>query len=227
MIILLILIADQALKIWVKTHMGLNDGFTVLGREPGWFQIDFVENPGMAYGWKFGGEWGKIALTLFRLFAVIGGIFIIRGFIRRKLPRGLIICSALIFAGALGNLIDSMFYGLIFDKGMTYDLARDHYSTYYGLATFTHKGYSSFLHGNVVDMLYFPIVHTRYPHWFPFVGGQDFEFFSPVFNIADASISIGVGVLLLFQKRFFKKDHDPGQAIMENNSQAQDQVQAS
>jgi signal peptidase II len=225
LIILLILIVDQAVKIWVKTHMGLNDGFTVFGKEPGWFQIDFVENPGMAYGWKFGGEWGKIALTLFRLFAVIGGIFIIRGFIRKKVHKGLIVCSALIFAGALGNLIDSMFYGIIFDKGMIYDLARDHYTPYYGLATFSHKGYSSFLHGNVVDMLYFPLVKTHYPSWIPFVGGQEFEFFSPVFNIADASISIGVGAILLFQKRFFKKDQENGHPAIETNSPVNDHVQ--
>jgi signal peptidase II len=111
----------------------------------------------------------------------------------------------LIYAGALGNLIDSMFYGMIFDKGLHYNPSISDYVSYDGIAAFSSDGYSSFLHGSVVDMLYFPIIRSTYPSWFPFVGGNEFEFFSPIFNIADASISVGVITLLIFQKRFFKR----------------------
>jgi signal peptidase II len=206
-IVLLIIVADQALKIWIKTHMPLShtweafyrspvsaydNGIHVLGKK---FQLFFVENEGMAWGWKFGGNLGKMALTLFRLFAVIFGVYYVRTLIRKNYHKGYIICAGLIFAGALGNLLDSMFYGLIFEES-TYD---------HVAKIFPAHGYASFLHGRVVDMLYFPIIKTHYPYWFPFVGGQEFEFFSPVFNIADASISIGVIALFLFQKRFVKK----------------------
>src|SRR5450432_4492632 len=158
-------------------------------------QIYFVENEGMAWGWKFGGNWGKMILTLFRLFAVVFGVYYIKTIIEKKYHRGFIICAGLIFAGALGNLLDSMFYGLIFERSTYEHVAR----------IFPAHGYARFLHGRVVDMLYFPIIKTHYPHWVPFVGGGEFEFFSPVFNIADASISIGVIALFLFQKRFVKK----------------------
>jgi signal peptidase II len=171
-------------------------------------QIYFVENEGMAWGWKFGGTWGKMALTLFRLVAVVFGIYYIWCIIKQKYHQGFIICAGLIFAGALGNLLDSMFYGLIFEES-TFD---------HVASIFPHKGYTGFLHGRVVDMLYFPLVKTHYPQWLPFVGGDDFEFFSPVFNIADASISIGVIAILLFQKRFFRKQQARQQPLAENNS---------
>ncbi len=163
-----------------------------------WFRLFFIENEGMAWGWQFGGEWGKMALTLFRLVAVVVGAFYIRRIIIHKFHPGFIVCTALIFAGAFGNLIDSLFYGLIFsasDIGMP-------------LATMFPEGggYAGFLHGKVVDMLYVPIIEDKtLPLWIPFWGGDRFTFFSPIFNIADASISIGVIVLLIFQKRFFKK----------------------
>lgn len=168
-----------------------------------WFRLHFVENEGMAWGWKMGGDWGKVALTLFRLFAVIAGVFIIRDFIRKHYHPGFIYCSALIFAGAFGNLIDSMFYGLIFNESDPY---------LQNVAQFlpANGGYAGFLHGKVVDMLYFPIIsNAHYPSWFPFWGGEEFEFFRPVFNIADASISIGVIVILLFQNKFFKNAEEP------------------
>jgi signal peptidase II len=170
-------------------------------------QIYFVENEGMAWGWKFGGALGKIALTLFRLVAVVFGVYYIHTVIKRKYHRGFILCAALIFAGALGNLLDSMFYGLIFEAS-TYD---------HVAKIFPHVGYTSFLHGRVVDMLYFPLVKTHYPHWVPFVGGDEFEFFSPVFNIADASISVGVIAILLFQKKFFHKEPAGEAAAVESN----------
>ncbi len=196
----MILILDQALKIYIKTHFELNTSRHVFGD---WFQLFFVENPGMAYGMKFGGTIGKVILTLFRMVAVIVGVFYIRRIIQKKANQAFILCVSLIFAGALGNLIDSCFYGLIFDKGMSFNPLTLDYNYYYsGLANFTSgKGYASFLHGNVVDMLYFPILKGHFPAWFPVWGGEDFEFFRPVFNIADASISAGVIAIILFSKK--------------------------
>jgi signal peptidase II len=217
LVILLIIVADQSLKIWVKTHMPLSHPWETYYRNPlspydkgikvfgNKFQIYFVENEGMAWGWKFGGNWGKMALTLFRLAAVVFGVYYIRNIIQKRFHQGFIVCACLIFAGALGNLIDSLFYGLIFEESTFDHIAK----------IFPAKGYASFLHGRVVDMLYFPLVKTHYPNWIPFVGGDDFEFFSPVFNIADASISIGVITILLFQKKFFRK-HPDGQEIAPN-----------
>ncbi|MEJ7611483.1 MAG: lipoprotein signal peptidase [Ferruginibacter sp.] len=206
-IILLVLIADQALKIYIKTGFPLNTAQPVAGN---WFQLYFVENPGMAYGWKFGGNWGKMALTIFRLGAVVFGTWYLGSIIRRKYHKGFIFCAALIYAGALGNLIDSCFYGLIFDKGMIYDPQVKDYVNYSGLAAFSGNGYASFLHGNVVDMLYFPVLRGTFPEWVPFWGGEHFEFFRPIFNIADAAISTGVITILVFQRRFFKQQNSSG-----------------
>jgi len=226
--VLLIIVADQALKIWVKTHMPLSyqwdyyhaqvsrydKGIKVIGDK---FQIYFVENEGMAWGKTLGGYWGKTALTLFRLVAVVFGIFYIRSIIQKKYHTGFIICASLIFAGALGNLIDSMFYGLVFDESTIDHVAK----------MFPPHGYAGFLHGRVVDMLYFPLIKSHYPHWIPFFGGDDFEFFSPVFNIADASISVGVIAILFFQKRFFKKHIVEQQESVETNSDVNDTMQVS
>ena len=198
LIIALIIIADQALKIYIKTNFLLNTHTTVF---KDWFHLYFVENPGMAYGMKFGGELGKMLLTLFRLGAVIFGTWYLAKIAGQPKPKGFFICAALIYAGALGNLIDSMFYGLIFDKGMVYNPSIGEYMSYQGLAHFGTPGYASFLKGNVVDMLYFPIIKGHFPSWMPFWGGEDFEFFRPIFNIADAAISVGVITLLLFQKK--------------------------
>lgn len=151
----------------------------------------------MAYGWKFGGEWGKLLLTLFRLAAVIFGVFYIRKIIQHKYHPGFIICAALIFAGALGNLIDSMFYGMIFQDSSPY--------SYNVAQIFPAHGYAGFLHGKVVDMLYFPVIrNSHFPDWIPFWGGEDFEFFRPIFNLSDAAISAGIITILIFQKRYFK-----------------------
>jgi signal peptidase II len=227
LIIALIIVVDQVLKIWIKTHYSPGPVSNVIGTK---FQLYFVENSGMAWGWKFGNEAGKIVLTLFRLAAVIFGTWYLGRIVRHNYHRGFIVCAALIYAGALGNLLDSMFYGMIFDKGMHYDpQLHDFTQAYSGVASLTfHGGYSSFLHGSVVDMLYFPLIRSTFPGWLPFVGGKEFEFFSPIFNIADASISVGVITLLLFQKRFFKRYRNmPVHSTVETSTEVSDKVQVS
>ncbi|MFI5131845.1 MAG: lipoprotein signal peptidase [Chitinophagales bacterium] len=216
-IVALIIISDQALKIWIKTNYPYGDtGITGLS----WFKLYFIENKGMAWGWEFGGEWGKMILTLFRLVAVIFGTWYLGKIIKKGYSRGFIVCAALIYAGALGNLIDSMFYGMIFDESPT--------GNGYGYVAkmFPEHGYAGFLHGRVVDMLYFPIIrNAHFPSWLPFIGGDEFEFFSPIFNIADASISIGVITLLVFQKRFFKKHKEEKHSTVETSAEISDKMQ--
>ena len=226
LIISAIIIVDQVLKIWIKTNHPTGEVTRVMGMD--WFRLHFIENPGMAWGWKFGNETGKMILTLFRLAAVIFGTWYLHRIVKQEYKRGFIVCASLIYAGALGNLIDSMFYGMIFDKGLKYDPAIIDYLQYSGVAEFSSNGYSSFLHGSVVDMLYFPLFKGHFPSWIPFVGGDEFEFFSAIFNIADASISTGVITLLLFQKRFFKKN-TPAEThtVMETSSEVSDNVQVS
>lgn len=220
LIILAIIIADQALKIWIKTSFPFGEVMRVFGSESAsgefrGFKLYFIENEGMAWGWKFGGSWGKTILTLFRLVAVGFGTWYLGKIVKQGYSKGFIVCASLIYAGALGNLIDSMFYGLIFTA-----------SDYNSVATmFPEKGYAGFLHGHVVDMLYFPLIKTTYPEWIPFLGGKEFEFFSPIFNIADAAISIGVITLLVFQKRFLHKEeavhqHPTVETATENNDKA-------
>lgn len=217
-IILLILIVDQVFKFYIKTTFYLGEDHRILGN---WFRLHFVENEGMAWGWKLGesGSWGKIALTIFRMIAVIFGVYYIGQILKRKEHRGFIICVALIFAGAVGNLIDSLFYGLLFENSNP---------MMQNVAKFLPEGggYAGFLHGKVVDMLYFPIINSTFPSWVPVWGGEPFEFFSPVFNIADASISIGLIIILLFQNRFFKKqDHHSNHSTVETNVSNSDEVQ--
>lgn len=213
LIIILILVIDQVSKFYIKTGFPTGHITNILGMD--WARIHFIENSGMAWGWKFGNETGKTILTLFRLAAVIFGSWLLVKFAREKYTMGFMVCVALIYAGAMGNLIDSMFYGMIFDKGLHFDAAvidpftgkPGYYMGYDGVAQLTSgSGYSSFLHGSVVDMLYFPMVRSTYPSWFPFVGGEPFEFFAPIFNVADAAISTGVITLLVFQKRFYRRE---------------------
>lgn len=195
LLIILVLLADQALKIYIKTHYYLQEEHLLFGK---WARLHFVENPGMAWGLEFGGGIGKIILTLFRMVAVVLGTFYLRNIIHKKYHKGFIICAALIYVGALGNLVDSMFYGLIFNESEPYTVAKLFPAG---------GGYANFLHGKVVDMFYFPIIQTHYPSWFPIASwrGQEFEFFSPVFNLADAAISVGVIALLIWQKKFLPK----------------------
>jgi signal peptidase II len=217
LLILLVVLADQALKIYIKTHFYINEHHNVIGQ---WFRLHFVENEGMAYGWKFGGDGGKMILTLFRLGAVIFGVWYLRDIIQKKYHRGFITCAALIFSGALGNLIDSMFYGMIFESSVPGSMAV--------AKMFPAHGYAGFLHGKVVDMLYFPIIRdAHFPKWFPVWGGEDFEFFRPIFNLADAAISTGVITILLFQKRFIKHPAQEQNHTVETNAVVNDDVQIS
>lgn len=199
--VLLVLFIDQVIKIYIKTHYILGEEHAVAGD---WFILHFTENPGMAFGMQMGGSGGKLLLSVFRILASLFGVYYIVKIVRQKMHTGYIICVAMILAGAVGNIIDSMFYGLIFDKGTMLDPTTQEYVGYYGQAQFSGAGYSSFLHGCVVDMFYFPIVSGTFPDWFPIWGGEPFEFFRPVFNFADASISVGVICILLFQRKFFK-----------------------
>jgi signal peptidase II len=215
LIIALIIIADQALKIWIKTNFTFGEVLRV--KPMPWIRLYFIENKGMAWGWEFGGDWGKMILTLFRLAAVIFGTWYLGRIVKQQYHRGFIICASLIYAGALGNLLDSMFYGLIFEE-----------STYAHVAKiFPPHGYAGFLHGRVVDMLYFPMVDSTFPKWFPFFGGEKFEFFSPIFNIADASISAGVITLFVFQKKFFRKHTKEEALTAETSAEVSDKMQVS
>jgi signal peptidase II len=190
LVILLILLADQTLKILVKTNMTLYQQIPFLWN---WGTLHFVENNGMAFGLSLPGGWGKILLTSFRLLAVVGIGFYLRHLISLKAHAGLIITLSMVMAGALGNIIDSLFYGVIFSSSSPVEAA----------SLFPEVGgYAPLFHGKVVDMFYFPIIKGNYPDWFR--GGSGFIFFRPVFNIADASISVAVAVILFNQKRFFR-----------------------
>jgi len=191
--IVVLLILDQVFKIWIKTHMMLGEEFPVFGD---WFMIHFIENNGMAFGMELEGKWGKIILSLFRIVAICGIGWYLNDICKKKAPKGLIFSIGLIFAGAMGNIIDSAFYGMVFND------------SYYQVASFLPEagGYSSFLHGKVVDMLYFPLVDGNFPSWFPVWGGEHFVFFRPVFNVADSYISIGVTFILLFHKKYFVEE---------------------
>lgn len=218
-----ILLADQALKIYIKTNYYLGQEHEVISGIS-WFRMHFIENEGMAYGWKLGGEWGKMALTLFRLLAVIFGTFYLAYIIRKKYHIGFIICATLIYAGAIGNLIDSLFYGLLFENSDPYVQNIARITSQNGFT----GGYAGFLHGKVVDMLYFPVItDARFPSWVPVWGGESFEFFRPVFNIADASISFGVLFILIFQKRFFNTSEEGFHSTVETSATVNDEVQIS
>lgn len=187
-IILAVLIFDQAVKIYIKTHFMLGEEVTVFGD---WFKLHFVENNGMAFGMEIGsGNWGKIALSVFRIIAVIAIGYYIYKLCKRKKPASILMltCISLVWAGAFGNIIDSLCYGVIFD------------SSWGQIATMFPEagGYSTWLHGRVVDMLYFPLIEGTFPSWMPFWGGEPFVFFHPVFNIADAAISVGMAIAILF-----------------------------
>ncbi len=188
-----VLLLDQFIKILIKTHFYYGETYYVFGLN--WFQIHFIENNGMAFGMEFAGSYGKIILTVFRLIASSAIAWYLWILIKKQSNSFLIITIALIFTGAIGNILDSMFYGLMFSESTGFDKA---------VFMPAGGGYGTFLHGKVVDMLYFPVINTTWAHWIPFIGGSSFEFFQPIFNIADSAITIGVFLLLIFQKRMFK-----------------------
>ena len=228
-IVLLVIIADQLLKFYIKTHFVNGDDVKIMGN---WFHLHFIENEGMAYGMKLSESvMGKLLLSTFRLIAVVFGFYLLHSLVKKGYTKGVIICGSLILAGALGNLLDSVFYGLIFtdspyscfsgnyDNLRTMIQTQNHVAVAH-LTSFGH-GYGKMLQGKVVDMLYFPILETRLPTWVPFMGGKSFVFFEPVFNIADAAISVGVLTLVFFQKSLIHKPiekntappQEPGAAV--------------
>lgn len=201
LIITLILIIDQVSKIYIKTTFSLGEEVRVFD----WFRILFVENEGMAWGMKLPGAYGKLLLTSFRLLAIVGIGYWLYDSIKKQLPKVVLVALCLVSAGALGNILDSVFYGIIFDGSLGQ------------VATIFPEGggYASLFHGKVVDMLYFPIWSGYLPEWIPFKGGDYFVFFEPVFNIADMSISVGIGLLLLFNKSAFPKPEPKEKAVKE------------
>ncbi len=193
-IIFAVLLLDQAFKIWIKTHFTLHQSVNVLGN---WFQLCFVENEGMAFGMVLGGDFGKLFLSLFRIVLSAGIIWYIRKLLKNpETPMGVLVGLSMVLVGALGNIIDSAFYGLIFSESGVTSVA----------TLFPPEGsYGTFLHGKVVDMLYFPLVDTVLPDNFPILGGRRFVFFQFIFNVADSAITCGAAYLLIFQYKFFSK----------------------
>jgi len=192
-VIFLVILADQALKIWVKTNMYLYESIEITS----WFKICFVENNGMAFGIEV---IGKLFLSVFRIIAVFFIAYYLFLLAKKNYNHSYIACIALIFAGAFGNIIDSVFYGEIFTESTPYHIAS---------LVPVGEGYSSWLHGKVVDMFYFPIINTTFPSWMPLVGGEPFIFFSPIFNIADTAISVGIVLLLIFYRRTLSLSFQP------------------
>ncbi|MCX6258991.1 MAG: lipoprotein signal peptidase [Bacteroidia bacterium] len=203
-IVIGILFLDQFVKIWIKTHMTIGQELQIFDH---WFIIHFTENNGMAFGFEFGGNMGKIFLSLFRIAALIGIGWYIYILSRKKTHTLLIVSLSMIMAGALGNIIDSLFYGMIFNN------------SFGQVATLfpADGGYSSFLHGRVVDMFYFPVIHTHFPSWSPLWPKEEFIFFRPIFNISDSSITTGVFLILIFQKKLFRQSERIGSFTSQDN----------
>jgi len=187
-----VLVVDQISKVWIKTNMMLGQDIEIFD----WFIIHFTENMGMAFGMTFGGEWGKLFLTLFRIAMVVGIVYYLMGLIAQKKKTGMVVAISLVLAGAIGNIIDSVLYGVIFND------------SYGQLATLfpAEGGYSKIFHGRVVDMLYFPLIDGHFPSWFPVWSNEHFLFFRPVFNIADSAISVGIGLVFIYHKDFFPSE---------------------
>ncbi|MCC6691705.1 MAG: lipoprotein signal peptidase [Bacteroidia bacterium] len=204
-IILLVLLVDQAIKFYIKTHFFLGEEYHVAGN---WFILHFTENNGMAFGMEFAGNYGKIFLSAFRIVAVVGIAWYLYDLIKLQSPSGLVISISLILGGALGNIIDSVFYGQLFSDSS------------YEIAKFlpAEGGYAGWLHGRVVDMFYFPIITGHFPAWFPIWATEEFIFFRPVFNFSDSAITVGVAMILLFQRNFFPKKSVDGDSSNNNSN---------
>ena len=192
---ILVIILDHGVKLAVHYNMPLNSEFSVIGD---WFRIHYILNSGMAFGLRLGWEYGKLLLTVFRMLAMLGIGYYLVTLINRQVPAGLCWSIALILGGAVGNLIDSVFYGVFLNNAPLDSI-------------------TPWFHGQVIDMLYFPIIQTTLPDWFPLWGGESFEFFRPIFNIADASIFIGVSIILLRQKHFFSEPQKPEQTLLDQD----------
>ena len=218
-LVVIIIILDQVLKIWIKTNLELNDVVPLFGD---WGFLLYTENPGMAFGYKFGGDTGKVILTLFRIVAVIGISWYLVDLAKKSSPKGLLISFGLILAGAIGNIIDSSIYGMLFDTGTTYNAEIGRWQEYSGISTMNFEGYAPAFKGCVVDMFYFPLIEGHFPSWFPVWGGESFTFFRPVFNVADSAITVGVASILIFHRKFFKqasqKDVEKEEAVEAVNS---------
>ena len=191
LLILMILFIDQALKIWVKTHMEIGQEIHIFGNRG---FLHFIENNGMAFGMEMGGRPGKFILSIFRIIAIFGIGWFLSSLIKKKANLGLILAVSAIIAGAIGNIIDSAFYGIIFSESFSQP----------AVLFPPEGGYSSFLHGKVVDMFYFPLINSHWPDWSPVKPGESFVFFRPVFNIADSAITCGVISIILFQRSMFR-----------------------
>lgn len=213
-VIFTVLIIDQWLKVYIKTTFPLGGGFDILGLD--WAKIHFVENEGMAFGITFGGSVGKLILSLFRIIMVMFLLYLVVGLIKAKESIGLLVSFALIIAGALGNILDSAFYGLIFSESLYHGGVAEAFPE--------GGGYGSFLYGKVVDMLYFPMIRTHFPSWFPFWGGESFMFFKPVFNIADSAISVGVASIILFHRKFFQAEKEEDIKLEEAGSSSEEDL---
>ena len=214
-IILFVIAADQAIKFYIKTNFTYQEQVPMFSENAEWAYLHFTENNGMAFGMEFEGENGKLFLSIFRILAVAAIAWYLLDLIKKQAHKGLIAAIGLVFAGALGNIIDSCFYGFIFSESSAWEVAK---------FLPPEGGYAGFLHGRVVDMFYFPIAEGHFPEWVPFWSGEPFTFFSPVFNLADSSITVGVVMIILFQKKYFPKKEEDSATVNDSETKPEQNI---